>query len=99
MRDAARCAVLVLSTSLAGCGTTGGLLRSPATGAPVAEQTAPAGAPAVAPEMRTLSGDVTAVGNDVGGLVGAVRAHAREVGGSVAREDVSGDAQHRQAAM
>ena len=49
--------------------------------------------------MRTLSGEVGAVSNDVAGLVGAVGAHAREIGGSVAREDVSGDASHRQATM
>jgi hypothetical protein len=47
--------------------------------------------------MRTITGEVTAVTGDVAGLVAAIRAHVAEVGGSIAREDMSGDAQHRQA--
>ena len=102
MRDAARCAVLVLSTSLAGCGTTQALARHAPAGVPAEETPSPgtpAAVPEVRPEMRTISGDVSAVSNDVAGLVEGVRAHAREVGGSVAREDVSGDAAHRQATV
>src|SRR5262249_29513896 len=56
-------------------------------------------APASAAEMRTISGEVAAVSNDVAGLVAAIRAHTAEAGGAVAREDVSGAAQHRQASM
>jgi len=99
MREAVRGAVLILSISLGGCGTTLGPARPAPAGLAPAAEAAPAGAPAAAPEMRTISGDVTAVSDDVSGLVDAVRAHAREAGGSVAREDVSGDAQHRQAAV
>jgi len=109
MRDAARCAVTVLSVSLGGCATwgTGGAARAPAETPAAAPAESFAGAtpapgesaPAPAPEMRVLSGEVAAVSNDVAGLVAAVRAHTAEVRGSVAREDVSGDAQHRQASM
>jgi hypothetical protein len=49
--------------------------------------------------MRTITGEVTAVTNDVAGLVGAIRSRTGEVGGTVAREDVRGDAQHRQASV
>lgn len=110
MRDALRCAVTVLSVSLVGCAALGGAARAPAHAAPAeasaGEAPAPgAGAPAPAPvaemrtEMRVLSGEVTAVSDDVAGVVAAIRAHTAEVRGSVAREDVSGDAQHRQASL
>ena len=79
MRDAARCAVLVLSASVAGCGMTHGLTRSaPPAGPP--EEAPAAGAQAAVPEVRTISGDLTAVSPDVAGLVCAVGVHAREVG-------------------
>jgi hypothetical protein len=102
------------SIALGGCALVGGSVKSPAAGAttvtveeaPPAPGGVPTGAPAAAPaatsrapEMRAISGDVTAVSTDVLGLVAAVRVHAGEVGGSVAREDVSGDALHRQAAI
>jgi hypothetical protein len=107
MRDAARCVLLVLSAWVTGCGLTTGSVRSAPTTTVTVEESPPPGsgppasgaAAASGPQMRTISGEVTAVSNDVAGLVAAVRAHTGEVGGSVAREDVSGDAQHRQASL
>ena len=44
-----------------------------------------------------LTGEVTAITDDVAGLMAAVRAHAAEVSGSIANEELGGDAQHRYA--
>lgn len=48
-------------------------------------------------EKLLLTGEVTAITDDVAGLMAAVRAHAAEVSGSIAKEDLDGDAQHRYA--
>jgi len=106
MRDIPRRRVVILSWSLCllGCGTGGTAARSPSAGLSAgepppsgpAETGAPSGATPAA-EMRTIAGEVTAVTSDVTGLVAAIRVHAAEVGGTIAREDVSGDAHHRQA--
>ena len=48
-------------------------------------------------EKLMLTGEVTAVTDDVAGLMAAVRAHAAEVSGSIANEELGGDAQHRYA--
>jgi hypothetical protein len=106
MRDIPRCRAVILSWSLCllGCGTGGAGGRAPSAGLSAAEpppsgsaETAAAGGAAPAAEMRTIAGEVTAVTGDVTGVVAAIRVHAAEVGGTIAREDVSGDAQHRQA--
>ena len=101
MRHTALGAVMFLSGALAGCALAGGAAKSPPAGlAPAEEPPAASGhAAASAPEMRRISGEVTAVSNDVAGLVAAIRAHAAEAGGSVAREDVSGDFQHQSASL
>jgi hypothetical protein len=87
---------------LEGCAALGGAAKHEAGHpgeAPAPDgESAPAGKPDTTPEMRTITGEVTAISEDVAGLVAAIRAHAVEVGGSIAREDMSGDAQHRQAA-
>ena len=94
----------LMSWSLASCAFQSGSVRSAAErGAegqapPPGETANPPAAPA-AGEMRAISGEVFAVSSDVTALVAAIRAHAAELRGSVAREDVSGDAQHRQASM
>jgi hypothetical protein len=110
MRNAlpAALAVTILSLSPAGCGTTHGPMAPASAGAapaPPGEPPAPGtpgdtqAATETSSEMHTISGEVAAVSNDVGGLTAAIRAHAAELRGSVAREDVSGDAQHRQASI
>ena len=105
MREALRRQTLILSSlsslCLLGCGTEGAAVRSPSAGLSAAEPP-PSGSEAAAAagataEMRTISGEVTAITSDVTGLVAAIRARAAQVGGTIAREDVSGDAQHRQA--
>jgi len=105
MREALRRQALILSSlsslCLLGCGTEGAAVRSPSAGLSAAEPP-PSGSEAAAAagataEMRTISGEVTAITSDVTGLVAAIRARAAQVGGTIAREDVSGDAQHRQA--
>jgi hypothetical protein len=48
-------------------------------------------------EKLMLTGAVTAITDDVAGLMAAVRAHAAEVTGSIANEELGGDAQHRYA--
>jgi len=48
-------------------------------------------------EKLMLTGAVTAITDDVAGLMAAVRAHAAEVSGSIANEELGGDAQHRYA--
>ena len=50
-------------------------------------------------EKLTVTGDVTAITDDVAGLAASIRAHAIEVGGAIASEQVSGDAQHRQGSL
>jgi hypothetical protein len=50
-------------------------------------------------EKMLVSGDVTAITDDVAGLAAAIRAEAVKVGGAVTSEEMSGDAQHRQAAL
>lgn len=85
-----------MSLLLTGCGVTAGGGQA----APERPAAAPGEAPATAAEVReqkTISGEVSVVSGDVVGLVAAIRAHTAEVGGSVAREDVRGDAQHREA--
>jgi hypothetical protein len=76
---------------------------SPATaeaaGAPPAEAPAPAGRTAARDEKLVVTGEIAAVADDVNGLVAAIGAHAQQVGGSVAREEIGGDAQHHQATM
>jgi hypothetical protein len=75
------------------------------TGAPAATVTGAATAADPASEMRetrelrTLAGEVSAISSDVNGLVAALRVHTAEVGGSIGRENVSGDAQHREATV
>jgi hypothetical protein len=106
MRNVPRSAVrlTILSLSLAGCALGSGSIRSVSEGFAAREvppTVEPDGTPAGTgtEEMRTISGEVSAVSNDVTGLVDSIRAHTAELRGSVAREDVSGDAQHRQASM
>ena len=105
MREALRRQTLILSSlsslCLLGCGTEGAAVRSPSAGLSAAEPP-PSGSEAAAAagataEMRTISGEVTAITSDVTGLVAAIRARAAQVGGTIAREDVSGEAQHRHA--
>jgi hypothetical protein len=67
---------------------------APEGGAP-----APASANAHRDEKLVITGDVTAISDDVSGLLAAIDAHAEQAGGSVAREEVGGDAQHRQATV
>ena len=50
-------------------------------------------------EKLMITGEVTGITDDVAGLVAAVRAHAMEVGGSIANEELRGDAQHRYASI
>jgi hypothetical protein len=76
---------------------------------PVAPVPLPASAPATTPasarpgaasdEKLVVTGEITAVTDEVSGLVAAIDAHAAEVGGSVAREEIGGDAQRRQATV
>src|SRR4029453_13139881 len=42
-------------------------------------------------EKLLLTGSVTAITDDLAGLMAAVRAHAAEVSGSIANEELSGD--------
>ena len=111
MRDTLGRAILTLSLSLNGCAQMWGTARAaPASAAPEppllgeegatsvrpgAPGTPPAPAAPATPEMRAITGEVTAVTADVAGLVSAIRVHAAEVGGTIAREDLRGDAQHR----
>jgi hypothetical protein len=60
---------------------------------------APAGRGGQRDEKLVVTGEIAAVTDDVGGLVSAIDAHAEQVGGSVSREEVGGDAQHRQATV
>jgi len=92
--------IVVVSLWLTGCGVGAGAGHA----APERPAAAPAEAPTAADsaatethELKTISGEVSVVSGDVVGLTAAIRAHAAEVGGSVAREDVRGDAQHREA--
>jgi Domain of unknown function (DUF4349) len=50
-------------------------------------------------EKLMITGAVTAITDDVAGLMAAVRVHAMEVGGTIADEELSGDAQHRSASI
>lgn len=50
-------------------------------------------------EKLVITGEVTAITDDVAGLVADIRKHAIGVGGSIANEGIDGDAQHRNAAM
>jgi len=109
MRAIWRFAIMSVAVGAAGCAMVGGEAGSARLGRAAAEAPEPDGdgeaseasgagqRPGAAGEMRTMAGDVTAVVADVTGLVAAIRTHTAEVGGSIAREDVSGDAQHRQA--
>lgn len=102
MRDVSRSAARLtfLSLSLVGCALGSGTTRSALEGTG-ARDVPPPGEPAdsTVGEMRAISAEVSAVSSDVSGLVSAIRAHTAELRGSVAREDVNGDAQHRQALM
>jgi hypothetical protein len=50
-------------------------------------------------EKLMITGAVTAITDDVAGLLAAVRARATEIGGTIANEELSGDAQHRDASI
>jgi hypothetical protein len=89
-----------------GCATTAGSAEGPAlegagrlAGEPAPGAPPPAAGGRVRDEKLVVTGELTAITDDVNGLVAAIRAHAEAAAGSVSREDVSGDAQHRHATV
>jgi hypothetical protein len=78
--------------SVCGCGYAGAAAPPPAH--PSREAPGPA---EPGPEKLVVTGDVTALTDDVAGLAAAIAARAVEIGGALAREEIGGDAQHRQA--
>ena len=80
-----------------GCAMTQAASRA-TPGASASLETASGAEPAPG-EKLMITGDVTAITDDVAGLAASIRARAVQVGGAVANEEVSGDAQHRQAAL
>jgi hypothetical protein len=84
--------MLAAALSVGGCGS--GMAAAPAPAHPSRE--AP-GFTEGGAEKLVVTGEVTAVADDVAGLAAAIGARAVEIGGSLAREEIGGDAQRRQA--
>ena len=101
----ARWSILALASLVGGCGY--GTVAVPPRAFPPSSPPSSLGAGPLAasaraasdPEKLVITGELTAVTDEVAGLVAAIDAHALEVGGSIAREEISGDAQHRQASV
>lgn len=106
MRTAWSCSLWVLVWLAGSCATGAATVEAPASPAAAAGAAAPSsGADALAgrggrpDEKLVVTADITAITDDVSSLVAAIDARAAQVGGSVAREEVGGDAQHRAATM